>query len=237
MIDGSSRQPRRAHPAGEDARRCRTCWSSATTTSRTAPSASTSAGAKIPSATSRSTTSSSGSRPRLLEHVDAAERLGLETVVGRLALRRTCPASPTTRSPTTAMRACSAGSPRPTTTKALVLERTSHTITVMNLYPYGSGHLMVAPLRHVARVRRPRRRRERSRLRAGAAARGARDPRRVRPRRRQRRRQPRPGRGRRRSRASARARAAALERRHQLHDVGRARPGSCPRACDAATTS
>jgi ATP adenylyltransferase len=33
---------------------------------------------------------------------------------------------------------------------ALVLERTAHTITVMNLYPYGSGHLMVAPQRHVA---------------------------------------------------------------------------------------
>lgn len=34
--------------------------------------------------------------------------------------------------------------------EALVLERTQHTITVMNLYPYGSGHLMVAPVRHVA---------------------------------------------------------------------------------------
>jgi len=34
--------------------------------------------------------------------------------------------------------------------EALVLERTDHTITVMNLYPYGSGHLMVAPIRHVA---------------------------------------------------------------------------------------
>jgi ATP adenylyltransferase len=32
---------------------------------------------------------------------------------------------------------------------ALVLERTERTITVMNLYPYGSGHLMVAPVRHV----------------------------------------------------------------------------------------
>jgi ATP adenylyltransferase len=32
---------------------------------------------------------------------------------------------------------------------ALVLERTERTITVMNLYPYGSGHLMVAPTRHV----------------------------------------------------------------------------------------
>jgi ATP adenylyltransferase len=34
--------------------------------------------------------------------------------------------------------------------EALVLERTPLTITVMNLYPYGSGHLMVAPTRHVA---------------------------------------------------------------------------------------
>jgi ATP adenylyltransferase len=33
---------------------------------------------------------------------------------------------------------------------ALVLERSPLTITVMNLYPYGSGHLMVAPTRHVA---------------------------------------------------------------------------------------
>ncbi len=32
---------------------------------------------------------------------------------------------------------------------ALVLERTATTITVMNLYPYGSGHLMVSPRRHV----------------------------------------------------------------------------------------
>ncbi len=34
--------------------------------------------------------------------------------------------------------------------EALVLERAEHTIAVMNLYPYGSGHLMVAPIRHVA---------------------------------------------------------------------------------------
>ncbi len=30
----------------------------------------------------------------------------------------------------------------------LVLERTATTVTVMNLYPYGSGHLLVAPRRH-----------------------------------------------------------------------------------------
>jgi ATP adenylyltransferase len=34
--------------------------------------------------------------------------------------------------------------------EALVLERTEQTITVMNLYPYGSGHLLVAPTRHAA---------------------------------------------------------------------------------------
>lgn len=34
--------------------------------------------------------------------------------------------------------------------EALVLERTESTITVMNLYPYSSGHLMTAPIRHVA---------------------------------------------------------------------------------------
>jgi diadenosine tetraphosphate (Ap4A) HIT family hydrolase len=35
---------------------------------------------------------------------------------------------------------------------ALILERTARTFTVMNLYPYGSGHLMIAPLRHVASI-------------------------------------------------------------------------------------
>jgi diadenosine tetraphosphate (Ap4A) HIT family hydrolase len=32
----------------------------------------------------------------------------------------------------------------------LVLERCETTVTVMNLYPYGSGHLLVAPRRHEA---------------------------------------------------------------------------------------
>src|SRR5689334_17237962 len=32
----------------------------------------------------------------------------------------------------------------------LVLERTARTLTVMNLYPYGSGHLLIATRRHVA---------------------------------------------------------------------------------------
>jgi ATP adenylyltransferase len=38
----------------------------------------------------------------------------------------------------------------PDDAEALVLERTAETITVMNLYPYGSGHLLVAPTRHAA---------------------------------------------------------------------------------------
>jgi ATP adenylyltransferase len=38
----------------------------------------------------------------------------------------------------------------PDDAEALVLERTPETITVMNLYPYGSGHLLVLPTRHVA---------------------------------------------------------------------------------------
>lgn len=38
----------------------------------------------------------------------------------------------------------------PDDAEALVLERTAETITVMNLYPYGSGHLMVAPVVHAA---------------------------------------------------------------------------------------
>ena len=34
--------------------------------------------------------------------------------------------------------------------QTLLLERTDSSVTVMNLYPYGSGHLLVAPCRHVA---------------------------------------------------------------------------------------
>jgi diadenosine tetraphosphate (Ap4A) HIT family hydrolase len=37
-------------------------------------------------------------------------------------------------------------------TDTLVLERTDMTVTVMNLYPYGSGHLLVAPCRHEAEL-------------------------------------------------------------------------------------
>ncbi len=34
--------------------------------------------------------------------------------------------------------------------EALVLARAEHAFAVMNVYPYTSGHLMVAPTRHVA---------------------------------------------------------------------------------------
>jgi ATP adenylyltransferase len=34
--------------------------------------------------------------------------------------------------------------------ETLVLERTGMTLSVMNLYPYGSGHVLVAPCRHEA---------------------------------------------------------------------------------------
>ncbi|HVM39691.1 MAG TPA: HIT domain-containing protein, partial [Acidimicrobiia bacterium] len=35
---------------------------------------------------------------------------------------------------------------------AYILERTACTFTVMNAYPYTSGHLMVAPLRHEGEI-------------------------------------------------------------------------------------
>lgn len=34
--------------------------------------------------------------------------------------------------------------------EALILERAEHSFAVMNAYPYTSGHVMVAPVRHVA---------------------------------------------------------------------------------------
>ncbi|MEM3655847.1 MAG: HIT domain-containing protein [Thermoprotei archaeon] len=32
----------------------------------------------------------------------------------------------------------------------LVLERNSHALAILNLYPYNPGHLLIAPIRHVA---------------------------------------------------------------------------------------
>ena len=40
----------------------------------------------------------------------------------------------------------------------MVVERTDTTVTVMNLYPYGSGHLLVPPCRHEAELEEPERR-------------------------------------------------------------------------------
>jgi len=34
----------------------------------------------------------------------------------------------------------------------LVVERTSHALIVLNRYPYNNGHLLIAPLRHVAEL-------------------------------------------------------------------------------------
>ena len=34
----------------------------------------------------------------------------------------------------------------------LVLARNGHAVTLLNKYPYGSGHVMVAPRQHVARL-------------------------------------------------------------------------------------
>ncbi len=33
----------------------------------------------------------------------------------------------------------------------LIVQRTEHSVVVLNKYPYNNGHLLVAPLRHVAR--------------------------------------------------------------------------------------
>ena len=36
--------------------------------------------------------------------------------------------------------------------ETLIVERTDTTVTVMNLYPYGSGHVLIAPCRHEAEL-------------------------------------------------------------------------------------
>ena len=54
------------------------------------------------------------------------------------------------RRPTPTTSACSAGSAARPRRRSLVLARNEHAFAVMNAYPYTSGHLMVAPLRHEA---------------------------------------------------------------------------------------
>lgn len=43
-------------------------------------------------------------------------------------------------------------SPRGNDRQRLIVERGVNTITLLNRYPYNNGHLLVAPLRHVARL-------------------------------------------------------------------------------------
>ena len=50
--------------------------------------------------------------------------------------------------PTIPRSASSNGSAAATDAESLVLARNEHAFAVMNAYPYTSGHLMVAPLRH-----------------------------------------------------------------------------------------
>ena len=95
----------------------------------------------------------------------------------------------------------------------------------MNAYPYTSGHLLVAPLRHestlVALDRDEAAELMFATQRANQALTAA-----YRPGRDQRRGQHRPGGRRRRARPRARARPAPLGRRHQLHDLGGGDPGA-----------
>ena len=95
--------------------------------------------------------------------------------------------------------------------------RGEHTVAVLNRYPYNNGHLLVCPLRHVARARRadrrtstwkrwPRSSRFTRALRAADPGRGL-----------QHRPEPGPRRRRRRAGAPALAPRAALDRRQQLH--------------------
>ena len=117
-----------------------------------------------------------------------------------------------------------------------MLERNEHAFAVMNVYPYTSGHLMVAPLRHEATLADLTRRRGGRGDGAGAGRQRRRDGG-VPARRHQRRRQHRPGRGCGRPGPRARARAAAVGRRHQLHDRGRRGPGAARAAHARATRS
>src|SRR4051812_37865571 len=134
--------------ARRSSRRSRTCSWSATTTSSTGPSASTRGGATRPSAASGSTTSSRGSRSRsttastpdamTLDRLWAGWRA---TYINDVATQR-----PAEDDDGCLFERLAAADPN----DALVLARTDRAFAVMNAYPYTSGHLMVAPVRHVA---------------------------------------------------------------------------------------
>ena len=47
---------------------------------------------------------------------------------------------------------CALPAERAFSPETLLVERTDTTLTVMNLYPYGSGHLLVAPCRHEGEI-------------------------------------------------------------------------------------
>ena len=138
------RHARRAHPPGEDARRCRTCSWSATTTSSAHRRREPTGERRSPSAASRSTRSSPSSTPssRTVHRVMPLERLWagwrspyIDEVDGRRAARRD------------ECLFCRLAARRPRR-GVVVLARDDHAFAVMNAYPYTSGHLMVAPLRH-----------------------------------------------------------------------------------------
>ena len=210
---GAARSARAS--AGRRSRRSRTSSSSATTTSRTAPSASTSG-----AATTRSSGVSVDDVRRATRGRES--RSTCDDELDRLwaGWRSDYVSHPDTGRDRSRVRDLPNLVAATDDAEALVLERTADTITVMNLYPYGSGHLMVSPIRHVASFEDLTDDEhtglafaQRRALRAISG--------RVRTGRDQRRRQLRASRGRGRSRAPARARVAALERRHELHDDGR----------------
>ncbi len=106
--------------------------------------------------------------------------------------------------------------------EALVIARNDQVFAVMNAYPYTSGHLMVAPLRHEGTLSGLSTEEANALMAMTQDATVAVD-RRVPPRGRQCRCEHRPRRGRRNPWSRARARRPEVERRHQLHDLDRRR--------------
>ncbi len=47
---------------------------------------------------------------------------------------------------------CRAASESPEDQDSLVIRKSTSTLTIMNLYPYNNGHLMVVPYRHLSRI-------------------------------------------------------------------------------------